>query len=327
MLKLIQDFPSHVADAITIASNTVVQPSKNNIQNVVISGLGGSGIGGTIVSQLMADQLSVPVVVNKDYNIPSFISENTLFVASSYSGNTEETLEALERAEAKGAEICVITSGGKLKDIADEKGYNKFVIPGGFPPRAAFGYSSVQLFYILKGYGLVDDSFDSEINAVPELLRTSSSEVVSMAKEAATKMHKKLPIIYTEAGFEGVGVRFRQQVNENAKKLAWHSVLPEMNHNELVGWAEAYPDSCVVMFRNKDDYYRTQERMEYSKKLITVNTSNILEFWSVGNSKIERAYYLIHLGDYISLFLADLKEIDAVEVDVITGLKDHLSRI
>ncbi|MCB0481540.1 MAG: bifunctional phosphoglucose/phosphomannose isomerase [Flavobacteriales bacterium] len=327
MINLIEAFPSHVDEAIAIAEATLVKKPNHSVENVVISGLGGSGIGGTIVSQLLASHLKVPVIINKDYGIPSFVSKNTLFIASSYSGNTEETLEALSQAEAKGAEICVVTSGGQLKAMAESKEFNRFVIPSGFPPRAAFGYSSIQLFYALAGYGMVQGDFKSELKRVSTLLKSEHDHIVSEAKSIAAKLYKTIPIIYSEAGFEGVGVRFRQQINENAKMLCWHHVLPEMNHNELVGWADSYPQSCVVVFRNQGDYYRTQERMKYSYGLIGENTKEIIEIWSKGTSRIEQAYYAIHLGDFVSVFLADLKQIDPVQVDVITGLKDHLSKI
>ena len=228
---------------------------KNNTQvihNVCISGLGGSGIGGTIVSQLTAGDTKVPVVVNKDYNIPTFVGENTLFVASSYSGNTEETLAALAKAEEAGATIACITSGGKVLEIATSKGYNHIQIPGGLPPRAAFGYSSVQLFKLLAHYEIIPASYVDQLENVPNHLTSLKEEIKSIAADLTDKFFGKYPIIYSDAGIEGVCVRFRQQINENSKMLCWHHALPEMNHNELVGWAPDYPNSAVVVFRNEE---------------------------------------------------------------------------
>lgn len=327
MKNLVNDFPSHVREAISIARNATLSIPNDRIDNVVISGLGGSGIGGTIVSQLLASQLRVPVIVNKDYSIPAFVGSNTLFIASSYSGNTEETLEALGHAERAEAKIAAVTSGGRLAEICSDKGYNCVNIPGGFPPRAAFGYSSIQLFYILDQYGLVNGEFKVQLDQVPELLMTHSESIQEEAKALAKSLHQRVPVIYSDASLEGVGVRFRQQINENSKMLCWHHVLPEMNHNELVGWAEKHPEVTVVLFRTDTDYYRTQERMKYSKELIEQRNANLIEVQAKGEGLIQKAFYLIHLGDYASVFLADLKGIDAVEVDVITGLKNMLAEI
>ncbi|MBL4623764.1 MAG: SIS domain-containing protein [Flavobacteriales bacterium] len=153
MKDLVSDFTKHLTKAIEIGGQVQFKNTKKKINTILISGLGGSGIGGTIVGQLVAQEIKIPVIVNKDYSIPEFVDEHTLFIASSYSGNTEETLYALEAAEKKGAEIACVTSGGKMETIAKGKGYNLIIIPGGFPPRAAFGLSCPQIFYVLNQYG------------------------------------------------------------------------------------------------------------------------------------------------------------------------------
>ncbi|MBL4652431.1 MAG: bifunctional phosphoglucose/phosphomannose isomerase [Flavobacteriales bacterium] len=327
MRDLVADFTKHLAKAIEIGARTSFRNTDRKIENVLISGLGGSGIGGTIVSQLVAQEIKIPVIVNKDYSIPEFVNENTLFIVSSYSGNTEETLYALEAAEKKGAEIVCVTSGGKVESRAIEKGYNHIIIPGGLPPRAAFGLGFPQLLYVLNQYGLITNDFEEGIKDVIKSINSNDSEIKQQAKYIASSLKDTIPAIYTEASFEGVAIRFRQQVNENAKMLCWHHVIPEMNHNELVGWAGGSDKFSVIIFRNKTDFYRSQKRIDINKEIIKKHTSNITEVFSKGYSAIEKMLYLIHFGDWISVELADLKQIDATEVDVITGLKDELSKL
>ena len=326
MKQLIKDFSSHLREAIHIGESAVLTTSSATIQNVVISGLGGSGIGGSIVSQLIGDEAKVPIVVNKDYFLPGFVDENTLVIISSYSGNTEETLNALDLALQKGAEIACITSGGKVVGIAEAKELNHIVIPSGFPPRAAFAYSSAQLFFILEHYGIISSSFRTDLHKVPELLDTLENSILQEAEEVASGLFGKMPVIYSDAGFEGVATRLRQQINENSKMLCWHHAIPEMNHNELVGWAGGSDNLAVLILRNDDDPDRNQQRMELNKTIMAKYTLSIFEVYSKGGSKIERAYYLIHLGDWISLMLAEKKGIDPVEVNVIDFLKGELAK-
>ena len=325
MQELIRDFGNHVRKAISIGENTDFSKTDISFQNVLICGLGGSGIGGTIISQMLATECKIPICVNKDYHIPAFIGEKSLVICCSYSGNTEETLSMYEQAKAKGAEISIITSGGKFAELAQENGHNILQIPGGHPPRAAFGLAFPQLLFTFQKYGLISSEKNDQLKGAIELIDRKEESIQAAAKDLSEKLHQKLPIIYSESSLEGVGVRFRQQINENAKMLCWHHVIPEMNHNELVGWRTQNEDLAVVIFRSNADYYRNQKRIEYSKKVFAEYTSNINEVFAEGENAVERAIYLIHLGDWVSYFLAELKGIDSVEVDVITGLKNMLA--
>ena len=155
MNQLISDFSKHLEEAISIGSSTTFKTPNTPVENVLICGLGGSGIGGTIIQQLIADHCPVPVVINKDYSIPAFVKEDTLVICSSYSGNTEETLSMYQKAKDKGAELCIITSGGKFVEIAKTEGLNFLQIPGGLPPRAAFGLAFPQLLFVFEKYVLL----------------------------------------------------------------------------------------------------------------------------------------------------------------------------
>jgi glucose/mannose-6-phosphate isomerase len=327
MNDYINDFSNHLREAIEIANNTTLTPYTKEIRNVLICGLGGSGIGGTIVSDIISSKVNIPIAATKDYSIPNFVNEHTLVIANSYSGNTEETLYALEKCQARGAEIAVISSGGKLKAIAEENEYNKIIIPGNHPPRGMIGYAFTELFFMLNHYGIIDDSFKADFDKAITLLDTEKADIQKQAMDLAKKMYKQTPVIYVANGFEGVAVRFRQQLNENSKMLCWHNVIPEMNHNELLGWRTNVDDLAVVYFRNKCDYDRNQIRMDINKKVISKFTSNITEIWSKGDSLIENSLYHIILGDWVSWYLSEMNNVDAIEIDVIKFLKGELAKI
>ncbi|MDA8857849.1 bifunctional phosphoglucose/phosphomannose isomerase [Flavobacteriales bacterium] len=327
MNDYIDDFSNHLRDAIEIANNTSLTSCTKEIRNILICGLGGSGIGGAIVSDIISPKVNIPITATKDYSIPNFVNEHTLVIANSYSGNTEETLYALEKCQLRGAEIAVITSGGKLKAIAEENKYNKIIIPGNQPPRAMFGYAFTELFFMLNHYGIIDDSFKSDFTKAIELLDTEKNNIQEQAMSLAKKMYKQTPVIYVANGFEGVAVRFRQQINENSKMLCWHNVVPEMNHNELLGWRTNVNDLAVVYLRNKSDYDRNQIRIDINKKVIAKFTENITEIWSIGDSLIENSLYHINLGDWVSWYLSEMNNVDAIEIDVIDFLKGELAKV
>lgn len=327
MKDLVEKFPAQLREAIEIGKKVHLSSPTYEIKNVLVSGLGGSGIGGTILAELTAQDTKAPILVNKDYFIPSYVNEHTLFIASSYSGNTEETLSALNLAIKQNSKIVCISSGGKVIELAKEHGFDHIIIPSGMPPRACLGYSLTQLFYVLAGYNLISDSFESQLNKAINLLESDKSDIIDKAEHITEQLHHKLPIIYAPAGYEGVAIRFRQQLNENSKILCWHHVIPEMNHNELVGWKDENHDLAVVILRNDNDFDRIKSRIEINEGVIGNYTPNIIEIFSKGDSNLEKALYLIHLCDWISCLLADKRGVDPVEVKVIDHLKGELAKL
>lgn len=325
MKTLVDGFTKQLQEALNIA-NSAVLTKKNNIQNIVVTGLGGSGIGGTILSELIQGECPVPVIVNKDYFLPEFVSPNSLVIISSYSGNTEETISAMQQAIAKKAQIVCVTSGGKIQEMAKEHGYDTIVIPGGNPPRSCIGYSLVQLLKIVQFNDLVKTDLLKQVSDSITLLDNEKSAIQSEATAIAKTLFQKLPVLYSLGSCEGTVVRFRQQINENSKMLCWHHTLPEMNHNELVGWTERNESLAVVTFRTKFDYERTVKRYEVCKPLFEKYSASVTDIIAKGNSKTEQFFYLINIGDWISCYIADLKNIDPVEVNVITNLKNELAK-
>ncbi len=327
MKQLILDFTNQISKAIVIGNSYTANDKSRKITNVLISGLGGSGIGGTIAAEVVADEANIPILTNNGYFIPAFVDDETLFLACSYSGNTEETISATKLAYDKGAKIVVISSGGKLRELAEEHGWDHIGIPGGQPPRASFGLSVPEVLYVLNAHGIVSKHFEKELEASIKLLDDNEAAIQKEAKEITEKLFGKIPVIYAADGFGGVATRFRQQVNENSKMLCWHHVIPEMNHNELVGWRTNNNDLAVILFRNESDFKNIQARMEINKGTFAEYTDTIVEVWSKGTSDLQRALYLIHIGDWISYFLGEKKGVDITEVKVIDHLKGELAKL
>ncbi|MEM9819996.1 MAG: bifunctional phosphoglucose/phosphomannose isomerase [Bacteroidota bacterium] len=328
MDALIARFPAQLQEALTIGQEATIHASEQPIHQVYVAGLGGSGIGANFVAEFVREECKVPYTIGKGYEIPAHVGKNTLAIASSYSGNTEETLSAFEQMVESGAKIVVIASGGKLIAKAKDLGLDYIQLPGGWPsPRACLGFSMVQQLFVLHKLGLISNRCIEQVKAAHELLEQEKEAIQDQAKDIARDLLGKLPIIYTTDRMEAVAVRLRQQLNENSKILCWHHVVPEMNHNELVGWRQENKDLAVIYLRNEDDYQRNQVRININKEIISSYTNTIIEINSKGNALVERAIYLVHLSDWISFHLAAMREVDPVEIKVIDYLKGELAKV
>ena len=248
MKKLIEAFPQNIIDATAIAKASNFQKPKNEIHNIVICGLGGSGIGAKIVSNWIQDEIQVPVVVSNEYVLPAFVGKNTLVIGSSYSGNTEETTMSINEAHEKGCHIIGITSGGNLASFCAANGYDCVIVPGGNPPRSALAFSVVQLLHILAELGFTSAAHVDSMNKSASVLTNEIDAIQAIGKELAAHLFGKVGVYYAETKYEGVIVRARQQFNENSKYLGWHHTIPEMNHNELVGWSGGDARFAPVFF-------------------------------------------------------------------------------
>src|SRR5688500_8464558 len=243
---------------------------------------------------MIQDECKVPFVVKKGYSVPAFDNDTCLAIANSYSGNTEETLIAYDKMKASGARIICVASGGKLIEKAKADGFDFVQVPSDWPsPRACLGYSLTVQLWVLQHLGFISDKYIQEIQSSVKLLRNESEDIKRRAEEIAHRLYKHIPIIYIEDRMEPVAVRLRQQINENSKALCWHHVVPEMNHNELVGWREKNESLAVVYLRNEDDYARNKFRMDINKGIISKYADDIIEINSKGNTMIERSLYLV----------------------------------
>ena len=327
MRTLIHDFPAHILDAVRIGSAFPTTTPEREIRNVLITGLGGSGIGGKVVGQWAAPQCGVPIAVNNDYTLPGFVGPHTLVIVSSYSGNTEETVAAMKEAMSRGAQMAAVTSGGSVKATCEAQGIPHIVIPGGNPPRSMFAYSAVQLLFLLKGFGLVSNDIAAEMKGTGERLMAASATIESDALEIARGLENSLPVLYAEQNMEGVVVRWRQQINENSKMLCWHHVFPEMNHNELVGWETATDQMSVVVLKTSADHVRSRMRMDICEGIFKSKTPRLLEVEAKGEHLLEEIFYLVHFGDWVSLHLAELTGADPIDIRNIDFLKNELAKV
>jgi len=327
MYSLIDAFPQHLEEALEIGRRATLNAPGGPYRNVVVTGLGGSGIGGRIAAQLVHREATCPIEVYNNYYLPGYVGKGSLVIACSYSGNTEETLAAMEEALAKGARVAVITSGGTMLNIAQDRGLDHIVIPGGNPPRTMLAYSLVQQFFLLKHFGIIATEFHPPIAAAAAMLKRDKAAIQASAKDLTEKLYGKRLVIYSEASTEAVSIRFRQQVNENSKELCWHHAIPEMNHNELVGWAGGKDDIAVVIFRHKEDHERSQIRMEINKDVFRKYTPHIHDVWSQGDTAFARQLFLINLGDWVSYYWAEKKGVDPTEIGVINMLKGKLAEV
>ena len=256
MYELIQQFPAQMREALKLSANFPIRPMQGRIENILVSGLGGSGIGGNLVKELVEGQLKVPFIVNKSYFLPAFTGPNTLLVLSSYSGNTEETVNVARQAYNKGLEPYSVTSGGKLGDLARAAGSDLIVLPSGFPPRTCLGYSSIQLLYVLNRNGLIGDEYSEQITGAADFLEQNQQQIMRDAEAMAEQLTGRVVILYAEDRIESTALRLKQQINENSKMHCWYNVVPEMNHNELVGWREQSEQLAVVFMRYDDEFER-----------------------------------------------------------------------
>lgn len=325
MKELIAAMPQQLAEAQRIFESANLASTDQQFEHVVIVGLGGSGIGGTILADVMQMECPKPILSVKNYELPAYVGKTSLVIASSYSGNTEETLMAIEEAHRRGAHIAVVTSGGKLREMAETNSWNHVVVPGGNPPRSMFAYSFVQLLNYMEFYGLCKMDVKTQLSAAAKLLEIENSALRREAEELAHYLQDRIPAIYVADGYTGLAWRFRQQLNENSKMLCWHAVIPEMNHNELVGWAGGNKTIAPVFLRNKGDFDRNQIRIGINEEIVQKHTT-IREVWSKGETRLQNTLYLIHLTDWTSFYLSELNGVDIEEIKVIEYLKSELAK-
>jgi glucose/mannose-6-phosphate isomerase len=336
MYSLIKKFPEQVEEAVRIGNTSKVKLDVRGVETIVLSGLGGSAIGGDLLKSYLASELMVPFIVNRHYVLPEFVGRRSLVIISSYSGNTEETTTAFKEAMKRGAKILCISSGGDVEKTARKKRIPLIKIPGGLQPRAALGYSFFPLLITLARLGFFK-SKAREINETIALLKEKSDEygvpdsASNKAFQLAEQLRGRLSVAYSSTErFDAVATRWRGQIAENGKSLAFTHVLPEMNHNELVGWktlAEQMREMQVIFLRDKNDHPRVKVRMDITKRVLAEHTAHIAEVWSEGTSPLARMFSLVYLGDWVSFYLAILQGIDPTPVKVIDYLKEELSKV
>ena len=335
MRKLLVEFPNQIEDAVRIGKKFSSPLKASSIENIVVTGLGGSAIGGDLLRSYLSEELGVPYFVNRHYFLPEFVGKNSLVIVSSYSGNTEETIAAHNDAAKRGAKVLCVSTNGETEKLAKKFRQQFIKLPKGFPPRAALGYSFFTVLVALAKMKLIS-SKDKDIKETITLLKKKVRQYAvfstqNKSLELAKKLYGKLPIVYSSADrFDIVNLRWRGQLAENAKVLAFGHVLPEMNHNELVGWKvlkKHMSEMAVIFLRDKHDHKRVQLRMEIMKGIVDEYADSVTDVTSEGTSLLARIFSLIYLGDWTSFYLAILNGVDPTPVKVIDFLKNELAKV
>jgi glucose/mannose-6-phosphate isomerase len=335
MYGLIDGFSRQVHEAIQIGTAATVKLPVKQVQAIVLTGLGGSAIGGDLLRSYLSAELKVPFVVNRHYRLPGFVGPKSLVIVSSYSGNTEETIAAYRDAIKRRARILCITTGGEVASIAGRHRHPVVALPSGLSPRAALGYSLFPLLVVLSRLGIIRSrkkDLEETVALLAEKARRYRNPVEgNLAWSLARKLQGKIPVIYTPVEhFDSVGLRWRGQIAENAKQLSFGHVVPEMNHNELVGWKarkELLKTMEVIFLRDKGTHPRVAKREEITKSILGEYASGVTEVWSEGDSLLARMFSLVHLGDWLSYYLAMLNREDPTPVQAIDSLKAELAKI
>jgi len=303
------------------------------IGKVIILGMGGSAIGGDMVRRLSLAESKVPIWVHRDYGLPPFVDGETLVIASSYSGNTEETISAFTESLRTPAKKLVLTAGGKLKELAENEGIPAFIIDYQAPPRAAFPHSFIPLVGIFQKLGLLGDK-SADWQGTLQILNQLSGDLVETtphlsnpAKQLATKMWGYLVIIYGAEMLSEVAQRWKTQLNENSKTWAIFELFPELNHNAVVGYEfppEVKKKVFVVLLHSALFHPRNQLRYEATAKLLAKSGISHELVEAVGETALSQVMSLVLFGDYVSFYLAILNKIDPTPVDSIDFVKRYL---
>lgn len=334
MLEAVAGMPDMIPDAVQRAQS-VSLPKMRKVRQLVVSGMGGSAIAGDVLLDLLSDRAELPLYVNRDYQVPAFVGEGTLFFALSYSGDTEETLSALKAAAKRKAKIICLTSGGKLREIAESNKYPLYLIPAGYQPRAALAYLLVPLLLSLERLGLISgikENLEESIALLQRLKNAYGMDAslrANPAKQLAKKLCGRLPLVFATGETRAAGLRLKTQFNENSKVTALFNLFPELNHNEIVNLSTLKREEhqfSLILLRDEGDSERNKKRMDITKSLIGNQLGGVNEVSSQGKSHLARLLSLIYFGDFVSVYLAVLRGVDPSQVDVISRLKKELLR-
>jgi len=307
-----------------------IDPTK--VRNIVLTGLGGSAISGDVFLNYSHNELKVPFIVNRNYFMPSFVNENTLVIASSYSGNTEETIAATKHALEKGAQILCITTGGKLEELALQNDLAIVFLQKGFQPRYALWINISTLIKSLQNLKFIpnQNNIIEEIKSLLEEKAVEFSEENNRTYKIAESLIGFIPVVYSADNFtSGVGNRLKEQFNENSKIHSFHNVLPEMNHNEIIGWETFSPNllnAKIIQLKDVNYHPRVKKRFDIVSGLMQKAGCEVLTLESNENDFKVRLFDLIYTGDWISYYLAILRGKDPSEIDNINYLKQELAK-
>ena len=310
-----------------------VKQERVQAENIVYAGMGGSALAAQI--SLSWPSYQIPFEIVRNYDIPAYVSSKTYFIASSYSGNTEETLSAIEQAAQKGAHIAVITSGGKLADIAKEKNYPLAIIPAGLQPRHAVFYNLRALITLLEKAGaLTAASAEQQLHQSADFLKDKVRAWLptvpskdNVAKQIALDVIGKSVVVYAGPKLYPAAYKWKISFNENAKHIAWVNQFSEFNHNEFLGWTKQPVNKpyVVIDLRSNLEHERIQKRFLVTERLLSGMRPAPIVVTAEGETILEQLLWTISLGDFVTLYTALLNGINPTPVDLIEKFKKELN--
>ncbi len=331
MLHFTEEYPNQCRHALTLVEG--VEFPTGTYTAALLTGLGGSAVGGDYVRAMFDAFGSIPFVVNRDYHLPSYVGPSTLVFATSYSGNTEETLSAYSDAKKAGAQVICVTSGGKLKELALADGYPVITVPGGQPPRTALGFMLVPVLAACVKMGLLpEQDFTKAFDLLESLCKEWTVEGSNpIAKDLANSLHGKLGIIYGLGSWQAIiANRWKGQINENSKNHIFVNAFPELNHNEILGWIKADEQGVAnyvgIVLEDGAESAKMKKRAEVTERLVK-DLCSFEHVAATGETLLEKLLSLTYLGDFVSLYLATLNQVDPEDIGSINILKTELSQI
>ncbi len=333
MWGLTEAFGNQCRTALRIARETDLGSLATAPKNALLTGLGGSAAGGDFVRALFEAHGSIPFAVNRDYHLPAYVGPETLVFATSYSGNTEETLSAYADAQSAGATIVAVTSGGRLKELAEADGHKVVVVPGGQPPRTALGFMLVPVLVACEAYGLLPaQDYDRAFALLDECARgwTIGGDDAG-PRELARRFHGALPIVYGLGPWQGlIASRWKSQINENAKVHAFVNAYPELDHNEILGWIRAGEQGVAeyvgAVLMDGGESAKMRKRREVTERLVG-GLCGFVPVAARGEDLLSRLLTLTFYGDFVSLYLAALNGVDPETIASINTLKTELASV
>jgi len=321
MLELIRSFPGQFEDAISLAYSWELPSGfgKPQYSGIIVQGMGGSGIGAAIARDLVQVKIKKPFVANRDYSMPVFVDDKWLVIAVSNSGNTEETLSTFNEARGRKMDIVCVSSGG----ILAKKCRKCIIIPAGGPPRTQLAMTFVPIIAVLEKLGIAREK--KNLKETAAFLKKNIKEIEGHGKRLAAFLQGKIPVIYSDGVFDSTAERFHTQLAENSKTFSHWNALPELNHNEIVGYKPLEKKLAFVFFRDTKETKKEKKRMEFTKKIVA-GKSSVFELRARGDSLLKKIFYLCLVGDFASYYLALLNKVDPSSTKSIERLKKELKK-
>jgi glucose/mannose-6-phosphate isomerase len=335
MLTHIHNVPELCRQAWQMATSFALPPDYSRINKVVVLGMGGSAIGGDLVASLVAAEANLPIFIQRSYDLPAFVDDETLIIASSYSGMTEETLSAFRQALNTNSKKLVITTGGKIKELAQEKGIPVFSFNYKAQPRAALPFSFLPILNFIQRLGFVNDKsadFSEMVDVLEQLSREINESIPfsrNRAKQLAQELYGKLAVIYGAGITTEVAHRWKTQINENSKAWSFHEAFSELNHNAVVGYQfppELASKILVVMLQSSHLPPPILRRYRITSQILEKADVSFSLIEGSGKSPLAQIMNLVLFGDYVSYYLAILNKTDPTPVETIDFLKGELGK-